>query len=673
MDSSSVREGRLISKDTSSSNGTLSTEKKYLPSESKNNSDTTKVITMDTLKVDSVRIRFMSGMGKMTDAFDTTNVLHQNRFLWTDTKYFGELIWKIPGLFYRDIGETGKWGELYALGADGRSIGVLLDGRPMNDPVNGTYNLFDLPLEFVDHTEVFSGSSSLISSGSTGTSFNFISRSYNSVRPMTKIRYVQDPNGALLTDGLFTQNVARGLNLTVGFTRQVSQGNYPQVDDFKNISPSLNAWTIRTRLRYNLSNRLNLSFSDLYTKAVNGFTGGVIPINSSDVFSEATASNRFQHDSRSRHDLTLSAIARILPDTLSITQVTFYYSTVEREYWNPPDFKYFTFQDINDSTVASFHGFRLQQSLLLHPLSIIVGAQLDRRQTDSTRNLPKYFESEQAVFGQAEFRISDIFIPTIRLRFNSLDNAHSLNSGFGATSKLLNWLTLRGDISWFYRYPTILEKNWKDSTFLRIGNISKEQHSLIQGGVSVCFEEEFQFNISMFQRTIKNAILFFPSTTIYGSPAISLGNISKTNSTGIIGSLSARWNHFEFYGIATYNQYTQVDTAKSLIPDLLLVADISYRNLLFNDKLDAKFGIRTKFFDRQMGMQFDPQTLTYYENTTSILGRSTTLDLFTIIRIGDAYLSISWNNILGAKYILTPIYPMPRNQVRLGVNWVFVD
>ena len=248
-----------------------------------------------------------------------------------------------------------------------------------------------------------------------------------------------------------------------------------------------------------------------------------------------------------------------------------------------------------------------------------------------------------------------------------------MNSGFGATSKLLNWLTLRGDISWFYRYPTILEKNWKDSTFLRIGNISKEQHSLIKGGVSVCFEEEFQFNISMFQRTIKNAILFFPSTTIYGSPAISLGNISKTNSTGIIGSLSARWNHFEFYGTATYNQYTQVDTAKSLIPDLLLVAEISYRNLLFNDKLDAKFGIRTKFFDRQMGMQFDPQTLTYYENTTSILGRSTTLDLFTIIRIGDAYLSISWNNILGAKYILTPIYPMPRNQVRLGVNWVFVD
>jgi len=31
----------------------------------------------------------------------------------------------------------------------------------MNDPVTGTYNLSDLPLEFIDHAEIFFGTASM--------------------------------------------------------------------------------------------------------------------------------------------------------------------------------------------------------------------------------------------------------------------------------------------------------------------------------------------------------------------------------------------------------------------------------------------------------------------------------------------------------------------------------
>ena len=135
--------------------------------------DTTSLAHADSTVIDSVRIRFLPGMGQIIDEVDTTDVLHQKQFLWSDAKYVGDLLWKLPGFFYRDLGEAGKWGQLNAFGVDGRDIGILLDGRPMNDPVTGTYNLSDLPLEFIDHTELLSGSTSILASGEDGHSIEF--------------------------------------------------------------------------------------------------------------------------------------------------------------------------------------------------------------------------------------------------------------------------------------------------------------------------------------------------------------------------------------------------------------------------------------------------------------------------------------------------------------------
>ena len=109
------------------------------------------------------------------------------------------------------------------------------------------------------------------------------------------------------------------------------------------------------------------------------------------------------------------------------------------------------------------------------------------------------------------------------------------------------------------------------------------------------------------------------------------------------------------------------------MPDVILAGELSYRDTFFKDKLDAKFGVRSQFYNRQQGMQFVPQTLSYVQNYTSIIGRSTTLDLFMILKIGDAHILLSWQNVLNAPYILSPIYPMPGGHIRVGVNWVFLD
>ena len=629
--------------------------------------DTALQVHADSTKIDSVRIRFIPGMGQIINEVDTTNILHQKQFLWSDAKYIGDLLWKLPGFFYRDLGEAGKWGELNAFGVDGRGVAILLDGRPMNDPVTGTYNISDLPLEFIDHTEILSGSTSILASDENGTAMNFVSRSYNSFHPLTKLRFVQDPKGTLLTDGLFTQNVARGLNLMIGFQRTVTIGHYTNA--------ALDAWNVRTRLRYNFSDRLNISLTDFYTKAGNELNGGVDPSQSTSLFDEASAGvfNRYAHDDRSRHDVTLSAIERIFSDSSSTTQTSFYYSALEREYWNPLDYQNENYQSIDDSTKASFWGFRLQQQFLFNPIRLTVGGNLERRQSDSTHTLPSHIESEKSLFGQVELRFIDIFIPSVSLRSTSLDGESNLSSGIGVKSMLSDWLTLFVDASWFGRFPTMQERYWKDSIIIRTNEIQKEQHAFIQGGVNINAGSNLQLNLIGFQQTVKNAIVYRPAVTTYGSSAISVSNIDKIKSLGLNGRILFCWRHFEVFGVMTLTRYNQLDTVKSLIPDIILSGEVNYRDKFFKEKLDAKFGICSRFYNRQQGMRFDPQTLSYSQYQTELIGRSTTLDLFMILKISDAQISLSWNNILNAEYILAPIYPMPGRNIRLGVNWVFTD
>jgi outer membrane cobalamin receptor len=625
--------------------------------------DSTALAPQDTTAIDSVRIRFIPGMGQITGDVDSLNTLHQKQFLWSDAKVVSDLIWKLPGFFYRDLGEAGKWGQLNAFGIDGRAIGILIDGRPMNDPVTGTYNLSDLPLEFIDHAEILSGTASTTTlSDVAGTALNFVSRSYNSYRPLTKLRFVQDPKGTIFTDGLFTQNVARGLNLMIGFQRHTSEGRYTNAN--------LDAWNVRTRLRYNFSDRLNIALTDFYTKAGNGLNGGVDRSQSENIFTEtgAKVNDLYIWDKRSRQDVTLNAIARILSDSSFTTQANVYYSTLEREYYNP------SVRLIDDFTQSSFWGVHLQQQFGLDFFRCTIGGSWERRKSDSTRVLASHLESERSLFIQAELRLIDIFVPSVSLRSTSLDGESSLSTGAGVKSAIADWLTIFADVSWFDRFPTFQERYWTtDSTFLRASEIQKEQHAFIRGGFTLQAGSNLEISLTGFQRSVKRAIVFQPAVTVGGSPAISISNAREVSIQGINGSAVIRFHKFEVLGILTLTRYKEVDTLKTLMPDVILAGELSYRDTFFKDKLDAKFGVRSQFYNRQQSMQFDPQTLSYVQYNTNIMGRSTTLDLFMILKIGDAHISLSWQNILNASYILSPIYPMPGGHFRLGVNWVFMD
>jgi outer membrane cobalamin receptor len=272
-----------------------------------------------------------------------------------------------------------------------------------------------------------------------------------------------------------------------------------------------------------------------------------------------------------------------------------------------------------------------------------------------------------------ELRLINIFVPSVTLRSTSLDGEHGFSRGVGVKSVLADWLTIFVDASKYDRFPTIQERYWRDSVVVRANGIDKEQHTYVQGGVNIQAGSNLQLTLTGFRRTVKDAIVYQPEVTIYGSPAMSISNINELKSSGLNGRIIFHWHHFEALGVMTLTRYEHSDTVETFIPDVILSGEICYRGNILFEHWDGKIGCRSLFYSRQRGMQFDPQSLSYVQYNSDLLGRSTTFDLFMVLKIGDAHLSLSWNNILNAGYMLGPIYPMQGRSVRLGVNWVFLD
>ncbi len=650
--------------------------------------DTARHAVVDTTKsIDTLRVRFIPAIGSMRQAIDSSDRFHSSRFLWTDARNFGNLAWEIPGFFYRDLGEPAKPGQLNAWGTDWRGLQILMDGRPMNDPITGTYNLNDMPMEFVEQLEVFDGTGGYGQAwNASGAALNVVTRQYNSLRPITKIRFVQAPYNSILTDGLFTQNLLRGLNFMFGFQRQVSDGRYNGVSRNNSLSTPAGAvvdnWNVRTRLRYNVSDRLNFALTDFYTKDVNGLNGGIDLAPTTDITNNVVAYVNSPNalETVARRDVALTGIGMLTDDSTMVTQMNAYYTHDERQFTNPGTVT--APLNISDVHYAELRGLRLQQSFRssFHATSVGVMAEhsqyssngfLDSAQINNAPN--RSDRSIYSAFLNTALHPVDIVTLEASGRFDTYGNESGPSFGAKVSFLPVSFLSLFGEYGHSLRFPTYQESSWVDSTILRPTEIKKEQHTLLRGGFQLLFADNITLAVTGFDRTVDDAILFQPATTRDGSRAVRILNVKQVHTRGVAGSLRLQYGPLEFAGTALYQDYVESDTTKELTPNLILTGELSYRNKFFDNALDAKFGVRTQFMNRQRGMTFNPRLMLYEENTETNIGLWTRLDAFAILRIGDAYITLSYENLLNASYIITPIYPMPERTFRLGVNWVFID
>jgi outer membrane receptor protein involved in Fe transport len=580
--------------------------------------------------------------------------------MWTDSRLVENLVWKIPGLYAGSLGEIGKPTRIYFEGLDSRYLNISLDGRPIADPVTGEVNLADIPLEYLDAVEILPRRAEL---GAVAT-INALSKQYNSLRPMTKLRYAQNPFETVLTDALFSQNVARGVNLSLGLQRHSSRGRYKNGD--------LDSWNTRFRLRYNANPMANFSLLHTYNATRNGLNGGVDRSLSPELFEEARAIVQTEtgRETIFRSDWTLSGIVRLFPDSLSLTQFSLYTSSVEREYTNTGDLNHVANEREED--FYSLHGMRATQTLTLHPIRLTGGIQLDRTAAERSSSLAIASESGVAFFASGEVSPLTPLNLTVHARNESRGGLNVSTAG-GMLRVHTPIGNLWASVEEAGRIPTLQERFAVDSLFSSDPNLFNESRYSISAGVEIQPVEQVSLSLSTFQHRIEQAVVFQPSSTLSGTPSIRITNIAELKTRGIAGNLRWRWNSWEAVGSGSYAEYTEDDVVKTPFPDLLLAAEVSYRRILLKDALDGKVGIRAKYSDRQQSVEYSPRFRAYTYRSVVTLGRMTIVDAFLVFHLGDAMISLSWENLLNTNYMALPFYPMPGRHLQLAFNWMWVD
>ncbi len=654
-------------------------------SESVEEPDTLKTVQPDTARVSEAippatlsyqtRTSYIPELGSLYLEQQSLQTLHSSRIPWFAYDYLGDLLWTFPGVYVRDLGSVGQYHQLNFAGVDWRGIQVMVDGRRMNDPLTGIYHLNFISPEFIDEVEVSSGPPAAMNEfNASGAIVNAVTKSYDTNRPITKIRYSEGRFGHLYADGVFTQNITPRVNLVAGFQRWNLDGRYSNSD--------YEAWNIRFKVRWNASHRFNLMVSEQYNNHKLGMNGGVDIVNTSpgDVFDElfATLRNTDSFEKVNRHDLTATAGVRLFEDSTSVTAISLYYSSILREYRDEENQFSSNGIFVKSDHRSSIAGVSIRQTLRATklgsglPLRIQIGGNIDRLQVEGSPNVGRQDESQRAVFGRLEFSWSRVGVAAFARLDRYLERTLKAY-GFSTTLGLSGWASVTGGLSRSERSPTFQELHWSDSTVTRNTALEPEQHTLAQVDLSVRLGGSIEVGASYSWRQIEDPIVIRSIPGNYIFPSINIRN----GGNRIVRTVDARisfsvWK-LSFEGSGTY--FGQENDGKTLkvLPSWYLAGGLYFRAKVFRDFLDLKAGVRGRYIGEQTGMEFNPETLIYSERTESEFGPYQTVDVVIIGQIGSAYLHLIWENIADEEYMLSPGFPMLGRNVRFGINWAFLD
>lgn len=639
-----------------------------------------------------IHIKPIPLIGALEPYGDSSRAILDSQIPWIEYRYIGDLLWSKPGMYIRDMGSPGQHNELTIGGVDERGIAFLVDGRSQADPITGTYDMYLFPTDYIERIEFITGPRAMLyGMNSTGGAINLVTKSFSNNKPYSRLRYSQGVDDYAQTDAMFSQNIFSHFNFMFGLERHAL--GFDQIDqDYRAryTNADYDAWSFRTKLRYDISNSFNIVFTHLYEQAITGLFGGVdyLMTPPGGYFgdpSTAFVANNEAYEKIYDHHLDLTAAAHLTGDTMQVTTLTAYYSNQLRMYRDEPreyaDLLPFNGVLAHDDNRSSNAGILLRHELESSFQNFSVTAQAEEIQVESSPEAGGHKENKFSASAKEEILALS---PVTFAVFGRTDYWRGKNlPGAGADAQLALGpsLSLFGGASVSHRTPTLQELYWSsDSTHLPTPRLwlKDEQHTLVQVGTRFSLFDLLSGTVSLERREIKNPILI--DTTIppgasstgymleFLQPSLNVYN-------GVNVSLKAHYSYFYAEGNGTYLKqpaYLHEEANLTLLPELYLDGSVYYRNQLVNGNLELKVGFRGRYTSKQSGMAPLSESGFYVPYTLlTSFGPSGTADFFVIAKLGDAYLHLIWENLSDNQYLLTPFYPMYSRNIRFGVSWEF--
>ncbi|MGD8307592.1 MAG: hypothetical protein PVF17_13125, partial [Ignavibacteria bacterium] len=196
------------------------------------------------------------------------NIINKRSFLFENYRYSGDHLRLFPLNFVRDLAFIGYPNESFIYGAGFGGISYLEDGLLRNDRYKNILDLNHLQSEDIDSIEVIpSPRGFLFGPYNNPVAVNFIMKDFISAEPYSRIRYYEGPEGEGMIDGMFNARIYKRWNLSFQVTNRAADDNY--------INTDLSLWQINAKLKYFLSNRINIIASYRSVDEEIGLNGGV--------------------------------------------------------------------------------------------------------------------------------------------------------------------------------------------------------------------------------------------------------------------------------------------------------------------------------------------------------------------------------------------------------------
>ncbi len=611
-------------------------------------------------------------LGSIDRTLDSTNTIGPRQFLWQDYITATSILSTIPQSYLRDLGSPGQPGELTLNGLGWQEIAVLIDGRPLNDPVFGVVNLSNISAEYIDRIEYKTGpDAAAYALNGAGGVINIVTKSYNTKQPYSKIRYLQGSFDHIISDGILTQNVAKNWNVMLGYQHQGTLGRFPNCD--------YDAWNTREKIRWAASDDITMELSHMYYKGQFGLNGGIDIIKTapSMLYDErrATMVNTDSYEKQTRHDLALTVGARFLHDTTDLTVVNAYYSTLLREYRDEENRPQPNGIFIQADHRTARYGLSLRQDIHVANQFFALKASLERLQIRQSFFSQPAVQTVAFLSGRTTLTLTDwirlgIFGAYQQNMTNLQPSYGTIEYGATGTFDLSQNLTLSAGIGMGTRLPWPGEWYWSDSLIAGNPSLPPVQHHTMEFGLN------FQMNRTRISASFQKRFLHhFPILTTGNSnqPFQLISTDDESITTASLSFSTGLWKFlFELDGIIVPSNGTS-SVFTDNIPAYNGRAGLFFFGNLVGS-LDIKMGVRANFSVSTAKRILDAYSLTFVPSTASYTVYSPrTLDAMIIGKIGSAIITLAWENFTEENYILVPFYPMQNRNFRLGVWWEFMD
>ncbi|MCX6158258.1 MAG: hypothetical protein NTY74_09815 [Ignavibacteriae bacterium] len=604
---------------------------------------------------------------------DTTGI---DFHIWSDKRNLAELLNTKSGYFVHTFG-TGGRSLINYNGSSG--VGVFRNGMQINDLFTGTFDVENLSINEIDEVEEVSTSLSFMYGLNTqGKAINVLDKDYFQPNLFTQFRYSQDRDGALFADVYMNFPVSRKFNFILGINNHGTEGHY-QNSDFA-------LWRGRFQFNYYPTDRINFKLSYYINKLQRGLNEGLVSTTKDTLMNInlATPNNPDSYEKVLNQYSDFKITGKFLRDSLSLTNITVFTQNSFRLYRDEENRTTKNGIFIGKDFHSIQYGFDVNQSLNIVPfklsqIKLIAGLKglynlynYDKTtiyEQDSVMG-QRYFDFNSVdIYSRLDLMLKDVLISGAikSQRFNNSYNFMfgadiKYNIDFNKETRLVlkggtNNTTVGYDFeSLFYNeYYGRYENNY---------NSSRQQY----------YEGGFSFNY-------RN--VYFNYLNYYSSQFSQFSMINANYSAGI------NLENYQFdlnVNTSDKSNYINVSTLSfgnnnpvRLYPSSYITLDVSYKDVLFKNKLKLRTGFLAKYISDKPEVTYNQLSNMMEYNPNYAGFDNFDLDLYFGARIGKANINITLANILNSLFYNTSIYPFDdrngllRTISRFTITWDFLN